>query len=258
MTSGGTVIDWHITDPISDPPGIADGHYSERLYRLPKTAWCYRPPVNIPAEETPPIMRFPSRPFTFGSFNNCSKMSKLTFRMWAKVLLATPGSRMIIKASAMADEGTRNIIKAGFAEYGVGEERLMLLAQHLNLADHFAAYGDVDLALDTYTYHGTTTTCEALWMNVPVVTLTGNMHISRVGTSLLTNAGLPSLIASTEEEFIDIASRLANDTAALMEVRKGLRERFRKSPVMDDVQFASDFDAAMRTMWRDWCATQKK
>jgi predicted O-linked N-acetylglucosamine transferase (SPINDLY family) len=156
----------------------------------------------------------------------------------------------------MADKSTRDVVEEGFAKEGIPAGRLVLAAQQVNLPEHFAYYGNVDLALDTFSYCGTTTTCEAMWMNVPVVTLAGTMHISRVGASLLTNVGLESLIANTEDQFVEIAARLARDPAALAAVRKGLRSTLQASPLMNQKQFAADFGDALRTMWRDWCATQ--
>jgi protein O-GlcNAc transferase len=259
MTTGApaSIIQYHLTDAIADPPGESDKHYTEKVFRLPTTNWCYRPPVDIPCEELPPIVRNRgtplARPFTFGSFNNCSKMSKLTFEMWANVLKAAPGSRLLLKASAMADEATKQIIMERFAAEGVAKERVLLMPQQIDLAKHFAYYGHIDLGLDTYTYNGTTTTCEATWMNVPVVTLEGKEHISRVGASLLTNMGLPQLVAKTPEEFVAMASGYAKDLDALVALRRGLREKFRNSPVMDGKRFAAEFGASLRTMWRQWC-----
>ncbi len=260
MTTGAppSIIQYHMTDAISDPPGETDCHYTEKALRLPTTNWCYRPPVDIPCEELPPIVRNRgtqlARPFTFGSFNNCSKMSKLTFEMWANVLKAAPGSRLLLKASAMADAATKQIIMERFAAEGIPAERVVLMPQQIDLAKHFAYYGHVDLGLDTYTYNGTTTTCEATWMNVPVVTWAGKEHISRVGASLLTNMGLPQLVGHTEEEFVEIAASYACNPEKLVELRKGLREKFRASPVMDGKRFAGEFGQALRTMWRTWCA----
>jgi protein O-GlcNAc transferase len=259
MTTGAppSIIDWHITDGIADPPGESDTHYTEKVYRLPTTNWCYRPPVDIPCHEVPPVVRNPGTPFTFGSFNNCSKMSKLTFSLWARVLKETPGSRLIIKASAMADAQTKKIILERFAAEGVPEDRIVLVPQQIELDKHFEYYSNVDLGLDTYTYNGTTTTCEALWMNVPVLTLAGNVHIARVGASLLTNAGYPELVTHSDDQFVETAVKYFKDHAALTDLRKGLRHRFRNSPVMDGKRFASEFGAALRTMWRQWCADPK-
>src|SRR5262249_30173152 len=149
MTTGAPMIDYRLADPISDPPGKTDSHYTEKLFRLPTTTWCYRPPVNIPCEEVAPSFRNPSLPFTFGSFNNCSKMSDITFRMWAGVLKAAPKARLLIKASAMADARTRQRILDNFVKEGIPNERVLLVPQQLDLAGHFAYYGNIDLGLDT-------------------------------------------------------------------------------------------------------------
>lgn len=259
MTTGAPsdIIDWHLTDAICDPPGESDAHYTEKVFRLPTTNWCYRPPVDIPCQEIPPVVRNPGTPFTFGSFNNCSKMSKLTFELWASVLKAVPGSRLLLKASAMADKQTKQIIHDRFAAQGIPAERIVLMPQQIDLAKHFEYYSNIDLGLDTFTYNGTTTTCEALWMNVPVLTLEGTTHIARVGASLLTNAGFPQLVSTTAEEFVAHAVKYANDHAALVELRRGLRQKFRTSPVMDGKKFAAEFGASLRTMWRQWCANPK-
>jgi predicted O-linked N-acetylglucosamine transferase (SPINDLY family) len=259
MTSGSPVIDWRLADPLCDPPGVTDSHYSERLCRLPHTMWCYRPPVqHLPATELPPSVRNPNTPFTFGSFNNCSKMSEITFRLWARTVLANPGSRLLLKASAMADQSTRELILSRFAKQGLPADRIMLVSQQIDLAQHFNYYNNIDLALDTFTYNGTTTTCEALWMNTPVLTMTGEMHISRVGTSLLTNLGLPELIAKDEDDFVQKASGYAQNRDSLVNLRKGLRARMQASPLMNGPQFAREFGDAMRIMWKDWCDRQKK
>jgi predicted O-linked N-acetylglucosamine transferase (SPINDLY family) len=256
MTSGATpdIIEWHLTDALVDPPGESDKHYSEKLYRLPTTNWCYRPPVNIPCQESPAFVRNPQAPFTYGSFNNCSKMSEITFRVWAKVLHATPGSRLMLKASAMADDNTRGIIHERFAKEGIPAERIVLVPQQVDLAQHFAYYGNIDLGLDTYSYNGTTTTCEALWMNVPVLTLAGDNHISRVGLSLLTNVGLPQLIAHNEDEFVKIAASYFENRDSLVELRKGLRAKLQSSNLMNGKKFADEFGDSLRDMWKQWSA----
>jgi predicted O-linked N-acetylglucosamine transferase (SPINDLY family) len=116
-------------------------------------------------------------------------------------------------------------------------------------------YHRVDIALDTFPYNGTTTTCEALWMGVPVITMTGNRHAARVGASLLTQVGLTELIASTSEEYVNIATLLASDPKSLAALRSGLRERMKNSPLCDGKTFTRDLEAAYREMWENWCAT---
>ncbi len=181
----------------------------------------------------------------------------MTFDLWAKVVLAVPGSRILIKAMAMVDEGARRHVLRGLTDRGVAADRIQTMARQMKLDEHFLQYENVDVALDTYPYNGTTTICEALWMNVPVVTLAGggfgDMHRSRVGASLLTNAGLSQLVAKTPEEFVAIAAHLGLDAPALAQVRHGLRDKFRHSAVMDEPAFAADFAAAMRHAWATWC-----
>ena len=139
---------------------------------------------------------------------------------------------------------------------GVEVGRVEFMGKVPTLAEHLGSYGRVDIALDTYPYHGTTTTCEALWMGVPVVTLAGRTHASRVGVSLLTNAGLPELIANTAEQYVEIAAKLAGNTARLAELRANLRGRMASSPLMDAPHFARNVEQAYRQMWRAWCAKQ--
>ena len=157
----------------------------------------------------------------------------------------------------MADQQTKQIILNRFAGEGIPADRIILVPQQIELARHFEYYSNVDLGLDTFTYNGTTTTCEALWMNVPVLTLEGKTHIARVGASLLTNAGLPQMVATTPEQFVQLAVKYATDHAALVELRRGLRQKFHTSAVMDGKRFAAEFGASLRTMWRQWCANPK-
>ena len=149
-------------------------------------------------------------------------------------------------------ERTRTLLEKS----GIARERVELMGRVPTAAEHLAAYGRVDIALDTHPYHGTATTCEALWMGVPVVTLAGRTHVSRVGVSLLRNAGLPELIAESDEEYIRIAVKLAGEIPRLAELRATLRARMAASPLMDGPRFARDVEHAYREMWRAWCAKQ--
>ena len=139
---------------------------------------------------------------------------------------------------------------------GIATERFEMAGHVADLADHLSSYGRVDIALDTFPYHGTTTTCEALWMGVPVVTLAGKTHASRVGVSLLTNVGLPELIASDAAEYVAIAAAFAGDPSRLAALRTSLRARMAASPLMDGPRFARNVESAFRTIWGDWCAKQ--
>ena len=250
QTTGGRLVDWRITDPIADPPGMTDPHFVERLWRLPRCAWCYQSPVEIAAEETPPTLR--GETLTFASFNNYSKVTDRMISLWGRILGAVPASRLLLKAVALRDENICEQARSRFASAGVHADRLVFSGKRNTMAEHLALYREVDLALDTFPYDGTTTTCEALWMNVPVITLEGATHASRVGVSLLSAVGLPELIAKNEDEYAAIAQRLATASNELMRIRTGLRRRLQQSPLMDGPGFARDFCEALRGMWREY------
>ncbi|MEY4938658.1 MAG: hypothetical protein RIQ93_393, partial [Verrucomicrobiota bacterium] len=186
----------------------------------------------------------------FGSFNNLTKLSPATFALWAQVLQATPHAMMVMKARGLADPEMREELLLRFERVGVGRERIRFSPWTKTLREHFDYYGNVDVALDSFPYHGTTTTCDALWMGVPVVTLAGDMHHSRVGVSLLTAVGHPEWIASSDEEFVRIAVELASSPARLAEIKATLRHEMAASPLRDETGFARHFAAALRAMWQ--------
>ena len=193
---------------------------------------------------------------TFGSFNAQPKISAPVLKLWSAILRAVPGSRLLLKNRALQEASTRERMLAALAHSGVAPERIEMTGYAATLEGHLASYGRVDVALDTFPYHGTITTCEALWMGVPVVSLAGATHASRVGVSLLGNVGLPDLVATSEEEYIQLAVGLANDPARLAAMRPALREKMKASPLMDAPRFARNVEQAYRQMWRTWCARQ--
>jgi protein O-GlcNAc transferase len=251
-TTGLATIDYRLTDALADPPGMTDAFCSETLLRLPRTNWGFAPPAGAP---DPPATR-QARPIRFGSFNRVAKLSPQTLDLWAATLAAIPNSRLLIKDRAMEDSAIRDRIGKSFADRGIDPQRLELIGRHRGFAEHFQSYGQVDIALDTFPYHGTTTTCDALWMGVPIVTLAGKTHVARVGVSLLTNLGLGEWIAHSPDEYASIAAELARDTAGLAELRRTMRARMQASPLMDGPQFAHDVEAAYHDVWRRWCASQ--
>ena len=170
---------------------------------------------------------------TFGSFNNPAKVSAATFDAWATLLARLPQARLLLKGKPFADAATRALFLARLGERGVAAERVELVAWLPDAAAHLALYHRVDIALDPFPYNGTTTTCEALWMGVPVVTLRGDRHAGRVGASLLTQIGLTDLIANSVEEYVEIAVALAGDPARLNDLRHSLRPRMAASPLCD-------------------------
>jgi predicted O-linked N-acetylglucosamine transferase (SPINDLY family) len=249
-TTGMRVIDYRLTDSVADPLGMTDALNAEKLWRLPRCAWCFEP-----GEGAPDIRPRPGGAITFGCFNAFAKINPRLTRLWAELLKRLPGSRLLLKSSGAGAASAQKRIIGQFVQQGVSADRIEMLGRTADARKHLEAYNRVDVALDTYPYHGTATTCEALWMGAPVVTLAGKTHVSRVGASLLTNVGLPDLVANEPEEYISIAERLAKSPTRLADLRKGLRDQMRTSPLMDASRFARGVESAYREMWRIWCAT---
>lgn len=251
-TSGLLTMDYRITDGFADPAGTTEHLHTETLVRLPVCAWCYQAPEEASAIEFRPAAH--TEYVTFGCFNQRAKLNAALFDTWCRLLNRVPDSRLKLKAKALNDPAAKREIISLFGRRGIDESRLEIGGFKETLAGHLEAYQNVDIALDSFPYHGTMTTCEALWMGTPVVTLAGAAHVSRVGVSLLTAVGLPDLVASNSEEYIEIAARLAGDKEHLAELRATLRQRMQASPLMDAPRFARNMEAAYRTMWRKWCA----
>ncbi len=250
-TTGLTAIDYRITDEIADPE-TDDRYYSESLVRLPEGFLCYGPPLDAPAvARTNPAATAGS--VTFGSFNNLAKVTKQVIQTWARVLAAVPDSRMLVKQVYMSEEGAGEELLAAFEAEGIDPARVEIRSRIPSKQKHLALYGKVDVALDPFPYNGTTTTCEALWMGVPVVTLRGDRHSGRVGASLLERVGLSDLVAGDPEGYVAIASELARDAERLGRLRETLRDRMQRSSLCDAEGFAHHMEAAFREMWRRWC-----
>ncbi|MFI4976963.1 MAG: glycosyltransferase, partial [Caulobacterales bacterium] len=250
-TTGLAAMDYRLVDAVTDPPGEADAFATETLVRLEDGFLCYGPPPDAP-EPAPPPSRA-SGVVTFGSFNNPSKLGDATLDAWAKLLERLPAARLLLKGGAFSDEGARQWFHARFEQRGVAPERVQLKGYAAHTADHLALYADIDIGLDPFPYNGTTTTCEALWMGVPVVALLGDRHAARVSASLLTRVGLEELIATDAPAYVDIAARLAGDPARLAEIRRTLRPRMAASPLTDAPAFARKLERAYRQMWTRWC-----
>lgn len=252
-TTGLPTIDWRITDVIADPPGEENFH-TEKLMRLDGGFLCFNPLDGAPAVAAPPALS--NGYVTFGSFNNQLKINQAVIATWAKILASVQRSRLVIKSELVDDEGVRQRIKNGFASTGVALDRIELHPWISGMDRHLAAYSKIDIALDPFPYNGTTTTCEALWMGVPLVTLIGDRHSARVGFDLLSRVGLERFAALNIDAYIQIATRLANDRAMLSELRVTIREKMRLSPLCDAARFAREFEAALRTMWKMWCQSE--
>jgi predicted O-linked N-acetylglucosamine transferase (SPINDLY family) len=251
-TTGLSAMDYRLVDAITDPPGDADALASETLLRLPGGFLCCQPPVD--ASEPGPLPGAVAGRITFGSFNNLAKINRPTVALWAAVLRAVPGARLLLKAMPFADTAVQDRVRADFAAWGIAAARLELAGWTAGWAGHLALYRDVDVALDPTPYNGTTTTWEALWMGVPVISLCGQRHAARVGASLLTRVGLGELVATDTADFVAKAAGLAGDIDRLAGLRAGMRARLAASPLMDTAAFARSVEAAYRQVWRNWCA----
>jgi predicted O-linked N-acetylglucosamine transferase (SPINDLY family) len=246
-TTGLDAMDYRLTDPHLDPPGVDERCYSEQSVRLPHTYWCYRP-----MPEAPPVCGPPSAStgrVTFGSLNNFSKVSPAAIEAWGRVLQAVPNSRLLLHSQSGSH---RDRARDALARLGVASDRLEFVDLR-PAADYFRLYQRIDVALDPFPYSGGTTTCDALWMGVPVVSLAGRTAVGRGGASLLANAGLGDLVATTVEQYVAIAARLAADDSRRASLRADLRGRMQASPLMDAAGFARSVENAYRTMWRHWC-----
>lgn len=254
-TTGLRAMDYRFVDAITDPVGEAEPFHTEKLARFAPTAWIYQPPWDAP--EPALIPGEAGAPITFGCFNNFAKVSDSTLQGWAKLLAAVPHSRLLLKAHGLEDPALATTVRARLARLGVGEERIELLGRTAGVAEHLALYARVDIALDTFPYHGTTTTCEALWMGLPVVTLAGDRHAARVGVSLLSAIGRTAWIAQDWDEYVTIAAALAKDTHARVDARQSLRTEMKCSALLDHAGQSARFGVALRECWKHWCQSQQ-
>lgn len=242
-TTGLKQIDFRLTDELADPSGMTDHLHSERLVRLPGSFLCYAPTTTVPE-----IVPLREGPIIFCCFNNNPKISDSVLRLWSRVLHALPNSKLCLKNGSLKDAGVSDRLIKRLGRYGIDSARLILSAFSESREEHLQLYDACHIALDTYPYNGTTTTCEALLMGVPVVTLVGTTHASRVGMSILTNVGLPELIALDADQFIDIATGLAKNPERLHEYRRCLRGRLLSSPMTDASAFTAGLERAYEMM----------
>lgn len=248
-TTGVAEMDYYIADAIALPSSL-EGQFVESIWRLPESYLCLsRPNANVPVVAAPALT---SERVTFGSFNNLTKMTDETVHLWARILHAVPQSRLFLKSRQLGDESVLQATLTRYANHGIGADRLILEGHVNERGSHLAAYNRVDIALDPFPYNGVTTTAEALWMGVPVLTLAGDRFLARQGVSLLTNAGLPDWIASDLDDYVDRAMRHAGDLRSLATLRSGLRQQVLASPIFDAARFAAHFEAALRGMWEKW------
>ncbi|WP_165234699.1 tetratricopeptide repeat protein [Aquisphaera insulae] len=246
-TTGLATIDYRFTDRFVDPPGEHDGDYVERSFRLPDAIWCYDSLAGGPA-----VNRLPALDrghVTFGCLNNFCKVNEGVLALWARVLNAVEGSTLLLLApEGSARERTSGILRRA----GIGRERLTFVGRGPR-ASYLERHHHIDISLDTFPYAGGTTSLDAFWMGVPVVSLIGTTAPGRAGHSLLSHVGLPELAAETPDRFVSIAVELAGDLPRLAGLREALRPRLQSSPLMDPPRFARGVEHAYRAMWREWC-----
>ncbi|MGD0768068.1 MAG: tetratricopeptide repeat protein [Tepidisphaeraceae bacterium] len=241
-TTGLSAMDYRLSDPYVDPPENELSDYSERTIRLPRTHLCYEPLEPTPEVSPPPAASAGN--VTFGCLNNFMKCSVDALETWVRILRSAPGSRLILHAPPGK---AREDVRGRFDRAGISPNRLEFVSRD----DWPRTYGRIDVALDPFPYNGAITTCDALWMGVPVVTLSGRTAVGRLGRCILSNAGLPELVAATPEEYESIALDLASDLGRLSKLRAELRPRMAASPLMNPRRLAADIESAFGRAWRD-------
>ncbi|MCU0227923.1 MAG: tetratricopeptide repeat protein [Bryobacterales bacterium] len=256
-TSGLTTIDYRIVDPVSDPEdGPATSLHTEALARLHPTFLCFDPvEAQLPVSPRPPVLE--QRYITFGTFNNNKKIDVETAHAWGRLLLAVPGSRLLLKCRSYGAEEARRHVLGILEQAGVSPDRVTLLPGDQGYEDHLRQYARLDIALDTFPYNGTTTTMEALWMGVPVISLSGQTHASRVGRSILNALGCPEWVAASAEDFARIGAALATNPPELQRLRLNLRQMLGSSALMDRAGMVQRMETFYRQAWQAWCARQE-
>jgi len=255
-TTGLDTIDFRFTDAFADPPGAGEALHSETLVRLEPCFLAYRPPPEAPEPGDCPALRGDGP--VFGSFNNIAKLSPDTVETWASLLQAVPEARLLLKSSGVADPQSFAWFNDILSGKGVAAERVEFLPYAASVPDHLALYRRIDVALDTFPYNGTTTTCEALLMGVPVIGLAGSpgRHAARVGVSLLHAVGLDEFVAADRADYIARAAALVRDRQHVGRLRASLRPRLLASPLCDAPALTRQVEAAYRQFWRQWCRSQ--
>ena len=250
-TTGLDAMDYFISDSVETPPGD-DAWYTEEVVRLADGYVCYEAPDYAPMVSSLPALGCPY--VTFGCFNNLTKVNRGVIALWSQLFDRVTGSRLILKSQQFNDADVQAHYRAMFAEQGIAPDRLDCLG-HSPHPELLATYNDIDIALDPFPYSGGLTTCEALWMGVPVVTMPGETFAARHAGSHLSNVGLTDWVVETPEQYVALVERWCGDLTGLADLRDGLRPRVKSSPLCDAPRFARNLEAAYRRMWRTWCET---
>jgi protein O-GlcNAc transferase len=251
-SSGLAEMDWFLTDRWETPDGF-ETFYSEKLLRLPDGYVCYSPPTHAPDVVALPALK--NGFVTFGCYNNLAKITPRVIETWSEILRRVPTARLILKTHQLSDGPTADAFRANFVALGIAGDRIEARGSSGHRA-FLGEYGDVDMVLDPFPYSGGLTTCEALWMGVPTITLPGEIFASRHSASHMSNAGLPEWVTGSTQEYIEMAVARSLDLSALAELRAGLREKVRQGPLCDALRFGRNLGAALRHAWKVWCAEQ--
>lgn len=249
-TTGMAAMQYRITDAVADPPGVSEAWYVERMIRLPYSQWCFaEPAVEIDPGPAPASV---NGYVTFGSFNQFDKIHEAVISAWASILHAVPRSRLLL--ARVPGGRRREAFLALWQRHGIPAERLQLHG-YVSREDFQALHRCADIALDTFPCNGGATTCESLWMGLPVLSVAGDWGVSRAAMSLLAAAGLSDWIARDEEHYIKLAVEKAADLSSLMSLRQALRSKLHASPLMDGAGFTRALESGLRGAWREWCDT---
>jgi len=254
-TTGLSAMDYRLTDAWADPPGETERYHTEELLRLGGGFLCYRPPEDAPEVAINPYGR--NGYVTFGSFDEAAKVTLDAVNTWARLLSAVPQSKLLLRNTSFADSGTRERYLSLFRQRGVDRDRLELIETRAPHKESLDMYGKVDIALDPYPYNGIATTCEALWMGVPVVTLAGHAHAGRIGVSLLSQINRGAWIAENEERYIEIAKALANVVREGRFDRSALRQHIAASVLCDEKAYGREIQQIYRETWKRHCSSRE-
>eukprot|EP01127_Copromyxa_protea_P022173 TRINITY_DN7846_c0_g1_i1.p1 TRINITY_DN7846_c0_g1~~TRINITY_DN7846_c0_g1_i1.p1 ORF type:complete len:674 (+),score=75.64 TRINITY_DN7846_c0_g1_i1:115-2022(+) len=252
-TTGLPEMDYRITDANADPIDTTQ-KFTEELLRLPGSFLCYTPPLGPPPVSQSPCVQ--NGYVTFGSFNNFAKINTVVLELWSQVLLSVPNSHLFLKCKPFSDEVIRNRVLDEIADYGIDKSRIHLVGHVQEVKNHLSLYSNIDIALDTFPYAGTTTTLESMLMGIPVVVLKGHNHAHNVGVSLLRSVpSITELIAETDQEFVSKAIALANDAERLVNTRKQLRNDLLSSRLCDRTAYMKNVMKMYRNVWEKYCSS---
>ncbi|HEX3358923.1 MAG TPA: tetratricopeptide repeat protein [Tepidisphaeraceae bacterium] len=250
-TTGLNAIDYRLSDPYLDPPETDQTLYSERTLRLPDSFWCFDP-LDCTDLNVNPLPASEANGITFGCLNNPCKINDDVLSLWSRVLHLTTNSRLFLLA--VSDSHQKAILHQ-FDREGIDPTRIQFSIPQPR-RDYLMLYHQIDIGLDSFPYNGHTTTLDALWMGVPIITLVGPSAVSRAGLCQLSNLNMPELIAQSPDQYVQIAAELANNRPKLQELRSTLRHRMQQSALMDAPRFARNIELAYRDMWSRWCLAQ--